>query len=362
MADRKTPDHDPLDRPVGDKPSREERNWFNMSVDLTIGVAICIVIAFAYVFSGAEGVRSERAQSIQPFIVAMFAVVTFSTIVWRGLVSTRQADEQRRQNDAKDQENLAKLLIDGTKLVSDEKATSASRRAGIASLQVVILGPDDRFASGAMDVLLDTIRGGGHESLHEETVDAVLRAISAGLTAGRAPSSDLKLEATHESRYWKPIFGLPVTYIGGRVATGFFQNGDYSQMVFENTLFNSVGLPSLNPYLLDGCIFRKCKVTQTSDYLLLGNVFEECDFSSTICSPDWNVDPFDTADVERRLRGGNCFFYSGFPPAQHRILDWSRCLIERDPRRRRLYALGHKPEFLPDRPPKLDIESRTEDV
>lgn len=341
---------------VGGRPSREEADWFNVSVDTAIIVGLLVICAAAYVFGADENGRAARAQSIAPFGVALLALVTFTTVVWRGLVSTRQADEQRRQNDSKDYENLAKLLIDGTKLVGEKDPNGASMRAGLAALQAVVTANDDRFATSAMDVVLDILRKSFADGDPTESINPCRRVMSAGAQLGRSASSPLVLSSEQLSgTKWKSIDGAVIHFVGGVVDRSFGLRelkGPESlgeAPSFEGTLFEGVDVDGDYLAGADGCVFNKCHIKDVNDAFLIANRFIDCDFSN---AGNGKFFWFDTVEeftgIEEMLREGQCFYFQDKPPQPHKFVDWSRCLIIRDPRRRYVYRRGFRPEFQPD--------------
>ncbi|MBA4798646.1 MAG: hypothetical protein H2043_14715 [Rhizobiales bacterium] len=341
---------------VEGRPSRQEADWFNVSVDTAIVVGLLVICAAVYVFSADEGGRAARAQSIAPFGVALLALVTFTTVVWRGLVSTRQADEQRRQNDAKDYENLAKLLIDGTKLVSEKDPNGASMRAGLAALQAVVTATDDRFAASAMDVVLDILRKSFADGDPTESINPCRRVMSAGAQLGRSASSPLFLSSEQLSgSKWRFIEGAELHFIGGVVDRSFGlpqlkSPESFGELPsFEGTLFDGVDVDGDYLAGAEGCLFNKCRIRHVNDAFLIANRFIDCDFSNAGTGRLFWIDTAgEFTGVEEMLREGRCFYFQDKPPQPHKFVNWARCLIIRDPRRGYVYARGIRPEFQPD--------------
>jgi ABC-type nickel/cobalt efflux system permease component RcnA len=151
---------------VPDVPTIKEATWLGLAIALVFITVILFSISAFWVLTASNSEDMvRRAQTFTPFGAVLFGMVTFCTVAWRGLVTARQADlqakqieQQIRQNDAKDEENLAKLLMDGTKLVSDKEATEAQILAGVAALEAVVTAPNDRFARQAMDVVVEPIK------------------------------------------------------------------------------------------------------------------------------------------------------------------------------------------------------------
>lgn len=58
----------------------------------------------------ADTLRSARVSLLTPLGTMFAGLITFATVAWRGMVASRQANEQRRQNDANETANYVSLL------------------------------------------------------------------------------------------------------------------------------------------------------------------------------------------------------------------------------------------------------------
>jgi hypothetical protein len=191
---------------VPDGPQVSAETWFALAIAAFL-ITLCIFgMAAGWVFLSGDDDIQRRAQAFTPFGGALIAIVTFFTIAWRGVLNTKQLEYQasqlqhqaeqlaqsRRQNDTKDEENLAKLLMDGTKLLGEEKESHVL--AGIAALQAVVVSPRDTFAPQAMDILVDVISQTYKDDGRSKVFDAARRAVNNGASAGRASTRRLTLE------------------------------------------------------------------------------------------------------------------------------------------------------------------------
>lgn len=138
-------------------PEWPEETWLALAISAALILLILVVLGAIWMFQAFPDVEAMGARSrvLTPIGAAGLAVVTFCTVVWRGLVTTRQANEQIRTNNQKDEEILAKLLLDGTNCLHEEK--EMRKLAGIAALSAVVKSPNERYAVPAMNILAQFI-------------------------------------------------------------------------------------------------------------------------------------------------------------------------------------------------------------
>ncbi len=141
-------------------PMRDPRFWLSASLTL-----LCLLLAFLlfsgwYVFEG-DDFPAEAEKRVEIFWrvgAGFIALITFTTVVWRGMMTDQQTREQKRQNDANDDAAYASLLVEGTKLLGEEH--DHHKRAGIAILARVVSdtsvdkdGKPNRLQQQALDIL-----------------------------------------------------------------------------------------------------------------------------------------------------------------------------------------------------------------
>ncbi|ULJ73619.1 pentapeptide repeat-containing protein [Rhizobium gallicum] len=309
--------------PIGDKPSGYAIDWFNCAVGLAIAVALAVIAAAVYVFQGTSDAQVvARAQALSPFGVAAFALITFMTVVWRGILNTEQLHEQTRQNNAKDDENLAKLLIDGTKLVGE--ANDHHVMAGIAALQAVVTSPRGTFAVPGMDILADKIKS-TDITMQWSTYKAAVRALNGGAAMGYKASNALTLtssETPEGESLWLAINGLPmVSFIGG-----YFSPPEYSAISreaecrFSKTTFENCKIDQIEGRRFMHCVFRSCQIRAATWGMLASGQSTGCDFSGLRVSS--SEAKWERVVIKVRNRGN--WYYADDPPQEVIGLDWSQ--------------------------------------
>ncbi|RVD14254.1 MAG: hypothetical protein EOS73_16115 [Mesorhizobium sp.] len=148
-----------------DEMLRRDDLWFQIAITVAalvfFSVAIGTLIAL---FAGSTAAIGERIDIVYKLGLIGAGLITFCTVVWRGLLATQQVDAQRRQLDklsaqivATENSNLAALLQKGAELIA-EADKPARVAAGIASLRAVGEGTDNQFGVQAMDILADYIQ------------------------------------------------------------------------------------------------------------------------------------------------------------------------------------------------------------
>ncbi|CAN7476540.1 hypothetical protein [Rhizobium leguminosarum] len=301
----------------------DDQGWFDAAVGTAILVGFGVIAALIYVFSAStDGAMVARAQTVSPFGVAAFALVTFLTVVWRGLLNTEQVKQQTRQNDAKDEENLAKLLIDGTKLLGE--AEEAHVLAGIAALQIVATAPQEGLAPHAMDILADKLeRTFGNEP--SKVVDACIHALEKGSEKGRVAEREITLNCAGRQSIWTPaINGIRIVNFEEAHFLGdnFAQFRNLRSIRFRNCRFFwcEINEPMVNT---SKCAFQGSKIKQFDQGMIANNVFEACDFSDAI-----PVGQLTAQVVVPKLSNMDGTYIAGHPPGTITGVIWSEVLKE----------------------------------
>lgn len=300
-----------------DWPTFSEKHWYAAAVSLVIIGMVLATLAVIWVFSARDLVETKgRMDILTPVFTIYLAIVTFCTVAWRGMVTSRQADQQKRQNDAKDEENLAKLLVDGTKLVSEENAVSAQVHAGIAALQVVSTAPLDRFAIHAMDILILVVERTYKDRAQEFVYEAARDALNAAARMGRKATRSLSLTSTaEEDVMWQAINGpRRVFYTGGNFVDDDYTNiADKSKTLFTGVYFDECSIKGAASYRKQ-CSFSACTFDFISRGMFLSNNFDNCNLSGTLLDLK-NTGANTRHKYLEKLRQGHCFFVEGDPPS-----------------------------------------------
>lgn len=309
-----------------------EKTWLSLAIAMAIigivcGGFICLWIAAA----PDENAMLTRSRIVTPAGTLFIAAVTFCTVVWRGIVGTRQADEQKRANDAKDEENTANLLIEGTKLLGEKQLSH--KVAGIATLQAVTIDRNPKFSISAMDILMDVVSDNYWKPKESNIYLAARRATRAGYEQGQRSSRNVKIEMEKiPNRPIPRILGAAkLTVIGGhmsRMAYERFKAG--SNVEFHETKFTLAHL-GREASKYRNCTFTRCHVSWIHRDLLAENTFVNCDFSSAEVSVTMRSCPPEALD---KLRGGENFYRPGQAPNDVFGIAWAEYLVEKRSRAR----------------------------
>ncbi|MES5097826.1 hypothetical protein ABUK73_06315 [Agrobacterium sp. BA1120] len=306
---------------VADSPIADENRWFSYAVICGMFTIATTAMAAVWVFSENDPeIRSKMSSTLVPFGTLMIGAVTFCTVAWRGLVGSRQADQQRRQNDATDDANYAKLLQEGAKLVADNKPPN--QLAGIASLSILINEPKARYAPEALDVLAEGIKSLFHEGFSPNDLQAVSKSsvfssiqtlLAAEAAAGRFSRVSIELEPTGQwpaFESWPHIKGFHRLRItGGRLerAEEVF-SGNQTVDIRKSQIVNSECAFTWSVYT--SCDFISCHITRFEDLVFLGDesTFTKCDFSGCVFEDGITVTALNDASFK------NCWYDAELPP------------------------------------------------
>ncbi|MGO7731582.1 hypothetical protein [Rhizobium leguminosarum] len=319
---------------VGDWPVLTENHWYSLAITSAIFTAIAVVTAFILIFgNGFDGEADlKMAQGLAPFGVALFAVVTFCTVGWRGSISTRQANQS-------ESEGRAKLLQEGAKLLG-EPGKDAHVSAGIATLGVLVSGTDNGYARQAMDLLADFVEdhmSKNHANRHRPQISGVMRT---GDRNGANTEREIVFDYTDPDRddgddeptYWYYIPGFKLI----RYQSGVFEKDvHYNLNDLKNVKFRNTELVDWGAIDIDDrfyrCRFRRCDIASIETIVsLLGAsnhkfAFESCDFSG--CKI------LDHGLLQADLKAQGNYFVDGSPPilvGLQRSADWDALLERKD--------------------------------
>ncbi len=331
-------------RRVPDGPQIKAETWFSLALAASI-IALCIFVGVAaWVFNSDVTHMTQRAQAFTPFGAALIAVVTFCTIAWRGVLNTKQLEYQaeqiahqaeqlaqtRRQNDAKDDENLAKLLMDGTKLLGETRQSHVL--AGVAALQAVVVSPKGAFASQAMDILVDLIEETFDLPEKAKMLDAAKHAVNLGGATGRRSTRNLKLHYDGPDKtYSFGIVGVrSLSYKNAEIdGTQFPRILEVGMYRFEDCNIEDVRVDQ-KLQRFKGCHFFGCQIKLMSGRFLTSNTFEDCDFSGAVFKGGMAVRKPGSPDPLEHLKSRGNFFFSSEPITGRRRTDWAKVFDEHE--------------------------------
>ncbi len=327
-------------------PSEEQSPWFYAALGFAIITLFAMCFGFYIVLNG-DGLQAkvQRSQMLAPFGIALFALVTFCTVVWRGKISARQLSQQARQlqhqadqlahqatqvaqqirqNDANEEANLAKLLQEGAKLMADVKMQSQVL-AGIATLEILISEPKKRFAVQAMDLLADYLANTYNDHKMERPVTAAIRALDHGVDLGVYSRVKIDFVIDRDST-WQYHIGAPglaaCTYSGGTVTRSSYILAKKSKAIH---VFNNVRLEGLDietRHRFKGCTFHLCNIATFSGDQIHDNTFISCNFTDAeISKPARHPIQFTAASTRNA-------FEKGRPPKCEQEFRWNSVMSE----------------------------------
>lgn len=302
---------------------RTEQFWFATTLIAAALVGLILLIGIVSFINVAPDDRKDwLASAYQVFIIAG-AVLTFCTVVWRGIVTTRQADQHLEQIKtmsaqvaATDDSNLADLLLRGSELIAAEEPSRIS--AAIASLQSVAMANSDKYSIPAMDVLAGFIERGSGPGHDAEEIRSAIDALHAahdltGIVSPKVLVLKQPIEQEdegHEPQEWCLIRGFErVRYIGGMISTyelNCLSDESETKYSFVNVSFEFAGTISMR-VLRDAvyCKFRSCKFEEINTLAIEHNTFVACNFSK--CRIDAG------ADFSSLMKRAN-YYVEGAPP------------------------------------------------
>lgn len=320
------------DEKNNDRPSLSEHDWFALAVaSVVIGLVLFSFVAAWVLMTDDLSVAKQRIDIVVPFATVYLAVVTFSTIAWRGLVSARQADQQKAQNDANDDANYAKLLQEGAKLLGDHSKPH-DQLAGLASLEVVINEPKRRFSPQALDVAANF-----YSSIHNDISEEVARNYSSNAVIafarsvierasalGMTNSIRAKFSSPNKQFRWVGVNGfLHQSYVGGIITRSALAIIEKDRFSIQNAGIHSIEFPR-DKGSFDTCLFKFCQVRTIDEFMVTldKHRFERCDFSGC----EFQSDP-DVIDGELKLKQHSNWYDVDNPPIYEHWFNWDDILI-----------------------------------
>ncbi|OWV68085.1 hypothetical protein ATY76_14360 [Rhizobium sp. R339] len=278
-------------------PQVKAETWFALAITAVVLTSILFATAGLWIFTDDPVKTLPRAQAFTPFGAAMIALVTFFTVAWRGVLNARQLDYQAeqlkyqanqvaqvvRQNDTKEDENLAKLLLDGAKLITEtEKLPQLI--AGVTALEIVIKDERRRYSVEAVDLLVDVLTetyGSKGLARSRRAVLAALRIAEDKGVNSRVQGMFKRDKATIVNRgEWDFIPAVSRLFFeGGTISTR-----EYARMAGRIVRLTNVVVSGANvdfrKTTMKECIFDMCTISEISAGDLRAHKFQFCDFTN----------------------------------------------------------------------------------
>lgn len=293
-----------------------EETWRSIAVRAALAGPLLLFIAAMWIFAAPnEEAMLVRVNILSPFGVLHVALITFCTVVWRGLVATRQVETAAKQLTSMEENNLALLLQKGAELVSDFNNRSAAA-AGIASLSAVGRAPESKFAEQVMDLLADVVQWNSDRMDDNLFASAANALLDIHRETGRLSHRQLSFEAQSEpaedaQQQWRLVGGVRVA----RYRDGYFFGEELLRdSEVANTSYVFFGV-SFHECMLDltaanfiGCTLVRCSIFGVDPERLINCDFRDCDFSA--CE-------FRNAASLPNLRAGGNWYDPRRPPTEN---------------------------------------------
>ncbi|MCV3209624.1 hypothetical protein OHD62_17420 [Mesorhizobium sp. YC-39] len=316
-----------------DEMLRRDDLWFQIAVIVAVLVFFSVAIGtLIALFAGDTAAIGIRIDIVYKLGLIGAGLITFCTVVWRGLLATQQVDAQRKQLDklsaqiaVTEENNLATLLQKGAELLADAKPGYAN--AGIATLQAVITSPNPKFSIEAMNLVADFIQSEFPESHRSAVFQAASGALYAGAKLGRRAGRSLTFSYPEDdvatlSDAWLPVFGVRrVVYQRGRIDPDTFwsQEKDSKTKWMFNDLNVSFGKVGVLDNSFSRCTFVACEIKRVYKKLFTSHTFENCNFSNSVFEGKYELGD---------LRESGNYFIKGEEPRAENEVDWLSVFLE----------------------------------
>ncbi|MCM2399827.1 hypothetical protein NBH20_01550 [Rhizobium sp. S153] len=320
-------DQNKEDRPVSDWPNMDPRWWMLAAVTVFGFAIIGAAVAAVEVFSRVLPTEAEKLVTVlTPFGTIILAVVTFLTVVWRGLLTDQQVKEQRRQNNAKDDELLAKLLADGAALIEND--SEAKRMAGVSVLDTVATTTKSLYAGAAMDILLDFWERHYRTDEVSRAIRNTYHSLFKAAAMGRRANTGIALNDdvwTPNTKPWRPPYGAWFVHMRG----GYFDRASFADIdrqtlwSFLKVRFDQCTIERGN-WAFTSCEFIGCAITDPPLSLFAASSFTVCDFSGA------SIDAKELREyVEEKgsLTAQRNYYYEDDPPIAQAPVNWPAVLL-----------------------------------
>ncbi|WP_141700926.1 hypothetical protein [Mesorhizobium sp. SEMIA 3007] len=313
-----------------DEMLRRDDLWFQIAITVAALVFFSVSIGtLIALFAGSTAAIGDRIDIIYKLGLIGAGVITFCTVVWRGLLATQQVDAQRKQLDrlaqqiaASEESTLADLLQRGAELLA-ETSKPAHVSAGIAILRSVAVSPKGLFAIEAMNLIADYIQekwSNTHRSFH---FDAAKAALAAGVKAGRSSDRVLTFEDSTGKIEWTVFEGVRfLRYRGGTVYGKHLERANASEINFRLigvTVYG--GSIDVTGDFME-CHFLGTKIVSMAEMIFGGNTYKKCEFSGATIA-DMGDFPKDKSDEN--------WFDPQRPPKYKDDFAWEEVLLTKQP-------------------------------
>ncbi|MAU19199.1 MAG: hypothetical protein CMH13_01540 [Martelella sp.] len=345
---------------------REPRWWFSLSLTLLCFLLVFLLFSTWYVFDGSTlptGVK-DKVDTLWRIGAGLIALITFITVIWRGMMTDQQTREQRRQNDANDDAAYASLLVEGTKLLGEE--SDHHKRAGVAILLRVIDDPScdkngrpDRLQQQALDILASEWAQNYKLFNLENYTSFLYRALFSKRKPSLFASFDLKCSDIHpkdkdemgrakpkHDERWMISGGFKKqTYLGGVglidpvegiLFKGIIIEFKYTEIVDSNVTNYKPGIK----FKFNRCIFVDCNIEKITPDDVAFSTFICCNFTGCEFAEDTFFDIEDALETATFLNDetrslfdtpGNWYDLDNPPKARDGFSEWDTFL---EPRKR----------------------------
>ncbi|UXT43231.1 hypothetical protein FY137_18350 [Agrobacterium tumefaciens] len=301
------------------------QGWFKITiVAAAIGFLFFVLSGLAVLSQPDPDTKQKTSQAFAPFLVGIVATVTFCAAIWRGKLNSEQIKQQKRQNDAKDEENLAKLMMDGAKMLGEEKDSHVL--AGIAALQAVVATPNTKFATHSMDLLADYTSENIAKDQTSRAVNSARIALNVGAESGYVSNRRIEVKAALPDDLHEIFNGFTrAKYVGGWITNDVYRqlknlrNFEFDAVKFDDCTFSET-LRGMR-----GCEFNECKFVTIGLGHIKGNSFDRSDFSGAKFTKLGRTSLLSKAQEKElaKLKQSGCFFDENNPPTGLGISDWS---------------------------------------
>ncbi|MGS4886072.1 hypothetical protein [Roseibium sp. MB-4] len=290
-------------------------------ISFVAGLIVVVVILFTADYMGGP---EQRARAFTPVLGFFLAALTFLTVMWRGMINTRQAHEDKRQNDSRDKADQAILLEKAAGFLSANDL--ATRGTGLAMLETIVRAPDGLYSQYALELATDQLvpcfeNDGDGKSAVIERIYAVLQA---GHEREIWPKYRRIFEFKENTKFRNPMLQLTNWTPVSKFVGAFFHLGaaeieclnseKAKHWSFERCKFaprayllNSRVKPLTVSDHFHQCTFRQIPIGRIEDFygIYSENVFTQCDLSNAVFG--------ELSDIQRN-KFSKCFYREGHQP------------------------------------------------
>ncbi len=276
--------------------------------------------------------RVDRSRIAAPLLTVVIAVITLLTVLWRGSIASRQAFEQKRQNDSRDEADLALLLEKAEENLATEENT-VKRSLGLTMVETIALAENSRYAGFALELAADQIvwahtKGGSKAKQLSEKIRRILESAQSQLnrevpermtldfgTTGQlltAPATEQLFRPTIALRH--VLFQRAYISLDSRATAA--MNQELVSWRFNRCRINFIrGLLDQAGWLdrcqsdFDKCVIIGAKIRNIGAGLVGGtaqdNIFSSCEFSGAV---------FDSPAIFEVNEFKGCCYVNSNPP------------------------------------------------